>query len=104
MVGVLTLLANIIVISSIKFLGKRKIGISAMLGSAVCCTGLACFAYTHLDDNVFSYDSNSYPKEKSIIPLIFFYGLTIFSGMCLAWNLLGEVFPFRLVNLKTTKK
>lgn len=95
MVGILTLASSVIVIGCIKLLGKRKLGISAMLGTAICCTGLAIHASTHLSSTVFSYDPATYPKTKSVVPLIFFYGLTIFTVMSMAWILLGEIFPFR---------
>lgn len=95
MVGILTLVGSVVIIGCIKLLGKRKIGISAMLGSAVCCTGLSVYAYLYLGENVFSYDPKTYPEEKSMVPLIFFYGLTIFTVMNVVWILLGEIFPFR---------
>lgn len=95
MVGVITLIASVLVIGFIKSLGKRKIGITAMLGTAICCTALSIYAETHLDKNVFSYDPNTFPKEKSVVPLIFFYLLTIFTGFNVSWVILGEVFHFR---------
>lgn len=95
MVGVITLLASIVVIGVIKYLGKRKLGISAMLGTAICCTALSVYAKIHLDESVFSYDPKTFPTEKSVIPLIFFYLLTVFTGLNVSWVVLGEVFPFR---------
>ncbi|XP_022815553.1 facilitated trehalose transporter Tret1-like [Spodoptera litura] len=95
MVGVITLLASITVIGVIKSLGKRKLGITAMLGTAISCTGLSVYAHTQLDDKVFSYDSTTFPEEKSMVPLIFFYILTVCTGFNVSWIILGEVFPFR---------
>lgn len=98
MVGVITLLSSIVVIGVIKFLGKRKLGISAMFGSAVCCAALSVYANYHLADSVFSYDPSTFPEDKSVVPLVFFYLLTIFNGFNVSWVILGEVFPFRCVN------
>ncbi|XP_075984583.1 facilitated trehalose transporter Tret1-like [Anticarsia gemmatalis] len=95
MVGVLSFLASVIVIIGIKYLGKRKLGIPAMFGTAICCTGLSVYASLHLSDKVFSYDPKTFPEEKSVVPLVLFYGLTIFTGINVSWILLGEVFPFR---------
>ncbi|KAJ8711695.1 hypothetical protein PYW08_008649 [Mythimna loreyi] len=95
MVGVISLVASIVVISIIKFTGKRKLGITSMLGSAICCTALSIYAETHLDKDVFSYDPKTFPKEKSMVPLILFYILTVFTGLNISWVILGEVFPFR---------
>ncbi|CAH0596283.1 unnamed protein product [Chrysodeixis includens] len=95
MVGVITLLSSIVVIGVIKFLGKRKLGISAMFGSAVSCAALSVYANYHLSDSVFSYDPSTFPQEKSVVPLVLFYLLTIFNGFNVSWVILGEVFPFR---------
>jgi hypothetical protein len=94
MVGIVTFVTSAMVIVLIKILGKRKLAISAMLGSAISCMGLAIYAQS-LPDNVFSYDINTFPTELSYTPLVFFYALTIFTGFGIPWVLLGEVFPFR---------
>lgn len=94
MVGVITLIASVTVIVVIKSLGKRKLGITAMLGCAISCTALSIYA-AQLDDKVFSYDPTTFPKEKSMVPLIFFYILTLCTGCNVSWIILSEVFPFR---------
>lgn len=94
MVGVITLIASVTVIVVIKSLGKRKLGITAMLGCAISCTALSIYA-AQLDDKVFSYDPTTFPKEKSVVPLIFFYILTLCTGCNVSWIILSEVFPFR---------
>nr|XP_049693679.1 facilitated trehalose transporter Tret1-2 homolog [Helicoverpa armigera] len=95
MVGVITLIASVVVIGIIKSVGKRKLGISSMFASGVCCTVLSIYAGANLADTVSSYDSKTFPEEKSVVPLIFFYLLTIFTGFNVSWVILGEVFPFR---------
>lgn len=95
MVGVITLIAALLVIGLIKLAGKRKLGITAMLGTALSCTALSVYAKHHLEDSVFSYDVESFPKETSAWPLVFFYLLTFCTGCNVSWVLLGEIFPFR---------
>lgn len=95
MVGVITFLTAIVIIAIIKIVGKRKLGIVSMFGTAISCTLLSAYAKTHLPDTVFSYDTKTFPEETSVVPLAFFYILALFSGFNLAWVILGEVFPFR---------
>lgn len=95
MVGVITFLAAIIVIFLIKFAGKRKLGITAMLGTGLSCAALSAYAKLYLPDTVFSFDRTTFPKETSYAPLVFFYALALFTGANVSWVLLGEVFPFR---------
>lgn len=95
MVGVITLITAIIIIGIIKLVGKRILGVISMLGTAVSSTALAVYAKTNLPASVSSYDTTTFPKETSYVPLAMFYVLAIFSGFNLAWVLLGEVFPFK---------
>ncbi|XP_028041483.1 facilitated trehalose transporter Tret1-like [Bombyx mandarina] len=95
MVGILTFVAALFVIGLIKLAGKRKLGITAMLGTAISCTALSVYAKMNLSDSVFSYDTTTFPTQKSSIPLIFLYALTLFTGSNVSWVLLGEIFPFR---------
>ncbi|XP_050680042.1 facilitated trehalose transporter Tret1-like isoform X2 [Leptidea sinapis] len=95
MVGVITFLTSIIVVALIKILGKRKIAITSLFGSAISCMALSIYAKSHLGGKVFSYDTETFPKETSYVPLILFYSLTTFTGFAVPWALLGEVFPFR---------
>lgn len=95
MVGVITFLASIIVIFLIKVTGKRKLGITSMLGTGISCAALSVYAKLYLPETVFSFDKASFPKETSYAPLIFFYALALFTGSNVSWVLLGEVFPFR---------
>lgn len=95
MVGVITFIASIIVIFLIKLTGKRKLGITSMLGTGVSCAALSLYAKLYLPDTVFSFDRTTFPKEVSYAPLVFFYALALFTGSNVSWVLLGEVFPFR---------
>ncbi|XP_028172431.1 facilitated trehalose transporter Tret1-like [Ostrinia furnacalis] len=95
MIGIITFITSFLVIGLIKILGKRKLAISAMFGSALCCMALSIYAKNNLDPSVFSYDTSTFPTEVSYVPLVFFYGLTVFTGFGIPWVLLGEVFPFR---------
>ncbi|XP_034835783.1 facilitated trehalose transporter Tret1-like [Maniola hyperantus] len=95
MVTVFTFITTFAVIGLIKVLGKRKLAISSILGSAVTCLLFSIYAKKNLDDAVFSYNPSTFPTETSIVPVILLYLLTIFSGMGIPWVLLGELFPFR---------
>ncbi|CAH0731940.1 unnamed protein product, partial [Brenthis ino] len=95
MVGVLTFITGIFVIGIIRILGKRKLAISSLFGSAIICLLLSIYARQTLDPKVFSYNPETFPKKTSIVPLILMYLLTIFTGLGIPWVLLGEVFPFR---------
>lgn len=95
MVGIITFVASIFVVAVIKILGKRKLAITAMLGTAICTAALSVYAKTNLDDSVFSYDITTFPKEKSYTPMVLFYLMTIFTAFAIPWVLFGEVFPFR---------
>ncbi|CAH2054603.1 unnamed protein product, partial [Iphiclides podalirius] len=94
-VGVITFLTSLVVIALIKAVGKRKLAISAMLGTAISCVGLSVYARGNLDDSVYSYDTETFPKETSAVPLVLFYLMAMFTGLGVPWVLLGEVFPFR---------
>ncbi|CAK1593808.1 unnamed protein product [Parnassius mnemosyne] len=95
MVGVITFLTSIIVVVMIKIVGKRKLAISAMLGTAFFCASLSIYAKNNLDDSVYSYDTDTFPEEKSHVPLVLFYLMAMCTGLGIPWVLLGEVFPFR---------
>ncbi|KAG6462358.1 hypothetical protein O3G_MSEX013219 [Manduca sexta] len=94
-VGIITFITSIVVIGIIKMAGKRKLILTAMLGTAISCTALSVYAKLNLDDSVFSYNSDTFPTNTSYIPLTLFYLLTVFTGLNIPWVLLGEVFPFR---------
>ncbi|XP_068619627.1 facilitated trehalose transporter Tret1-like [Battus philenor] len=95
MVGVITLVTSIMVVALVKILGKRKIILSAMFGTAIFCASLSIYAKINLSESVYSFDTDTFPKEKSHLPLILFYFMAMFTGLSLPWVLLGEVFPFR---------
>lgn len=95
MVGVITLITSFLVVVVIKIVGKRKLAISAMFGVAICATGLSIYAKKNLSDSINSYDPATFPEETSYVPLVFFYGMAVFTGFGIPWVLLGEVFPFR---------
>ncbi|XP_032522237.1 facilitated trehalose transporter Tret1-like [Danaus plexippus] len=94
-VGVITFLVCFLIIGLIKILGKRKLVISSMLGSAISCLLLSTYAAKVLDESVSSYHPETFPEKTSLTPLILFYFMTIFTGLGIPWVLLGELFPFR---------
>ncbi|CAG9793502.1 unnamed protein product [Diatraea saccharalis] len=94
-IGILTFATSGLTIILIKLLGKRKLAISAMFGSAIFCMALSIYAKKYLETSVFSYDTSTFPQEQSYLPLVLFYFVGIFNGLGIPWVLLGEVFPFR---------
>ncbi|XP_013139502.1 PREDICTED: facilitated trehalose transporter Tret1-like [Papilio polytes] len=94
-VGIITICCSVLVIASIRYVGKRKMAITSLLGTAISCAALSVYAKYNLDDSVFSYDTSTFPKETSYVPLILFYMMAFFTGFNLPWVLVGEVFPFR---------
>lgn len=98
MIGVITVIMGVIVIGIIKMTGKRKLIILALLGTGLSSTGLSIYARLHVPDSVSSYDPATFPVEKSYIPQALLYSLAVFTGLCIPWVLLGEMFPFKYVN------
>ncbi|KAJ0172281.1 hypothetical protein K1T71_012254 [Dendrolimus kikuchii] len=94
-VGILSLVIAVLAVGLIKICGKRKLGLTGMIGSAIAYTALSIYAKNNLEDSVFSYDVATFPRETSYWPLIFLYALTVFAGFNVSWVLLGEIFPFR---------
>ncbi|XP_072933466.1 facilitated trehalose transporter Tret1-like [Epargyreus clarus] len=95
MVGVITFITGFFVVALIKVLGKRKLALSALLGTAISSTAISIYAKNNLSDSVFSYDTTTFPQEKSYVPVVMFYAFIMFTGFSIPWVLLGEVFPFR---------
>ncbi|XP_045779159.1 facilitated trehalose transporter Tret1-like [Maniola jurtina] len=95
MVGVITFITTFVVIGLIKVVGKRKLSIASLLGSAISCMLLSIYAKRNLPDTVFSYKPSTFPTETSVVPTVLLYLLTIFTGLGIPWVLLGELFPFR---------
>ncbi|CAK1593812.1 unnamed protein product [Parnassius mnemosyne] len=93
--GIISIIASIFIIVTIRKVGKRKMAMISMLGTAISSTALSVYARNNLSDSVFSYDTTTFPKEQSYVPLILFYLMAFFSGTNLPWILVGEVFPFR---------
>ncbi|XP_028041478.1 facilitated trehalose transporter Tret1-like [Bombyx mandarina] len=95
MIGVITVIMGVIVIGIIKMTGKRKLIILALLGTGLSSTGLSIYARLHVPDSVSSYDPATFPIEKSYVPQALLYSLAVFTGLCIPWVLLGEMFPFK---------
>lgn len=103
-IGVLGLLANIVCMSLIKFVGKRKLSLYSITITSLSCLSLAFYAkymfppgWTSFDkhENIHLAAANS---GLNYIPMILFFMLAFFTSVGLApvpWILLSELFPFK---------
>lgn len=99
--GLLGLLANIVCMICIKFVGKRKLALFSMSLTALCCLSLSVYAF-----NVFPAGWTSFEAHEKIdtadglsyIPMFLFFILAFASSvgvLPVPWILLSEVFPFK---------
>ncbi|XP_058822151.1 facilitated trehalose transporter Tret1-like [Topomyia yanbarensis] len=99
--GLLGLLANIVCMICIKFVGKRRLALFSMSVTALSCLSLAIYAF-----NVFPADWTSFDVHKEVntanglnyVPMLLFFVLAFASSvgvLPVPWILLSEVFPFK---------
>ncbi|XP_052868649.1 facilitated trehalose transporter Tret1-like [Anopheles cruzii] len=99
--GLLGLMANIVCMVSIKFVGKRRLAITSMSVTALSCLCLAVYAFNALPAGWTSFDVHtdmSHVSSKGYIPMVLFFMLAFFTSvgvLPVPWILLSEVFPFR---------
>ncbi|XP_035776350.1 facilitated trehalose transporter Tret1-like [Anopheles albimanus] len=99
--GLLGLMANIVCMVSIKFVGKRKLALMSMTVTALSCIGLSIYAFNSLPAGWTSFDihaDTSHVSSKGYIPMVLFFMLAFFTSvgvLPVPWILLSEVFPFR---------
>ncbi|XP_058448099.1 facilitated trehalose transporter Tret1-like [Malaya genurostris] len=100
-VGLLGLLANIVCMICIKFVGKRRLALCSMFASALSCLSLAIYAF-----NVFPPGWTSFDVHKEVntanglnyVPMVLFFLLAFATSVGVQpvpWILLSEVFPFK---------
>ena len=93
-------LGSIFLISAVKFMGKRMMGLSTTAACAVSCLLLGLYAYLFIVPGDDSY------LVATWVPLALFILLAFAStAQCqIPWLLVAEVFPFRYDLLRTDMK
>ncbi|EAA01784.5 AGAP001236-PA [Anopheles gambiae str. PEST] len=99
--GLLGLIANIVCMVSIKFVGKRRLAITSMAVTALSCISLSIYAFNTFPPGWTSFDNHpgtSHVTSMGYIPMVLFFMLAFFTSvgvLPVPWILLSEVFPFR---------
>uniref|UniRef100_A0A182VVZ1 Major facilitator superfamily (MFS) profile domain-containing protein n=1 Tax=Anopheles minimus TaxID=112268 RepID=A0A182VVZ1_9DIPT len=99
--GLLGLMANIVCMVSIKFVGKRRLAIISMSVTAISCISLSIYAFNTFPPGWTSFDNHpgtSHITSLGYIPMVLFFMLAFFTSvgvLPVPWILLSEVFPFR---------
>ncbi|XP_055607908.1 facilitated trehalose transporter Tret1-like [Uranotaenia lowii] len=103
--GLLGLLANIVCMMSIKFVGKRRLAICSLTMTSISCLSLAVYAYNVFPEGRSSNDLHTVTVSSnglSYIPMCLFFLLAFASSVGILpvpWILLSEVFPFKYRSL-----
>ncbi|XP_013186213.2 facilitated trehalose transporter Tret1 [Amyelois transitella] len=100
-IGASAILMNIVSAITVKIIGKRKLVLGALLGTAFCSLGISIYARTSLPADVFSYEAHTFPKQGDVLPVVLFMALVCFTSLGIPWVLLSEVFPFRSRGIAT---
>ncbi|XP_047034896.1 facilitated trehalose transporter Tret1-like [Helicoverpa zea] len=100
-VGALSIVTSLLSAVIVKTIGKRKLVVGSMLGTACCSIALSIYARTYLPSTVFSYDKETFPEPKDVLPVVLFLALTCFNALGIPWVLLSEVFPFKSRGIAT---
>lgn len=86
---------NLVSALIVKLIGKRKLVLGSLLGTAFCSFAISLYARLNLSPEVFSYDALTFPVKKDFLPVALFVLLVCFNSLGIPWILLSEVFPFR---------
>lgn len=96
MVGLLKLAANLTIMGTVKFVGKRRLSLLSACGVTVCGVGLGTYAYLYLPHYLRSAEAIPDAAQASYVPLIGFFALAFMTSLGMApipWMLLSEVLP-----------
>jgi hypothetical protein len=75
----------------VQWLGKKKLALIALAGSAACCLVIAVYSYVVLRPG------GATDQARPLIPLIMVVMLAFFNSLFfyIPWSWLSELFPFR---------
>ncbi|KAJ8709129.1 hypothetical protein PYW07_008955 [Mythimna separata] len=100
-IGALFIAMSMLSAIIVKTIGKRKLVIGSMLGTACCSIAISVYARINLPPTVFSYEIETFTDKKEILPLVLFLMLICFNSLGIPWVLLSEVFPFKSRGIAT---
>lgn len=98
------LMANIVCMSIIKVVGKRKLYFVSLVGTSLSCFALGFYGYNVLPAGVSSFENNvnattaAVPIEENYIAMCMFFSMAFFTSVGITpipWIILSEVFPFK---------
>lgn len=99
------LLANIVCMSIIKVVGKRKLYFVSLVGTSISCFALGFYGYNVLPPGISSFENYSngngiaaVPIEENYIAMCMFFSMAFFTSVGITpipWIILSEVFPFK---------
>lgn len=99
--GLLGLMANIVCMMSIKFVGKRKLALFSLCFTSISCISLSIYAFNVFPAGWTSFDVHEQVDTAnglSYIPMLLFFLLAFSTSvgvLPVPWILLSEVFPFK---------
>ncbi|KAI5645796.1 sugar transporter domain-containing protein [Phthorimaea operculella] len=99
--GVIFIIMNLVSTILVKLCGKRKLVVGALLATACCSLSLSLYARANLPPDVSSYEHDTFPEPKELLPVVLFTMLVCFTSLGIPWILLSEVFPFRSRGIAT---
>lgn len=99
-VGLMKFLANIFCMLVVKFVGKRRISLYSIAGTAFCCILLGIYGSMYLPAGWSSFDKHVVEEVpgNGTVPMLIFFALAFITsaGMIpIPWMLLSEVFPYK---------
>lgn len=98
-VGLMKFLANIFCMMIVRFVGKRRLALYSISGTAICCLSLAIYGSKYLPVGWSSFDKHvGDVPGGGTFPMIIFFALAFITsaGMVpIPWMLLSEVFPYK---------
>lgn len=107
MVGVLGLWANILCMTLISFIGKRRLLLASICVTSASCLALALYAAVYLPAGLTSFSLLTTEVQPiapetnlNVIPAVLFFILTFATNIGvipIPWILLSEVFPFKYI-------
>lgn len=107
LVGIISILSNILGLIMIHFIGKRIMALISFTLSTVACLGLCIYTKLNVSDYWTTHDQYNYAvmglypphyTHNQIIPLLLLLLLALsfnFGLFPVLWMLMGEIFPFR---------
>lgn len=96
--GLITIVATFMCMGLVKFVGKRKLSLISIGGSAICCISLGIYGCLYLPTGWSSFEKHliSDVPGNGTLPLLIIYALILIASVGIIpipWMLISEVFP-----------